>query len=109
GRLRPRLRRALPEPAVRRRPERRAHSTALETRPPGRRYSCSLVPFADRGPVNRFFRSALFPLFVIVVLVYLASQTLLPHSKSAKKVTYSDFITAVSDNNVKSAEFNPSK
>ena len=25
--------------------------------------------------MNRFFRSALFPLFVIVLLVYLASQT----------------------------------
>jgi cell division protease FtsH len=59
--------------------------------------------------VNRFFRSALFPLFVIVVLVYLASQTLLPHSKSAKKFTYSGFIADVRNNNVKSAEFNPSK
>ena len=29
-------------------------------------------------PVNRFFRSALFPLIVIVLLVYLASQTLIP-------------------------------
>ena len=27
--------------------------------------------------VNRFFRSALFPLIVIVLLVYLASQTLM--------------------------------
>jgi len=59
--------------------------------------------------VNRFFRSALFPLFVIVVLVYLASQTLLPHSKSAKKVTYSEFITDVRNDNVKTAEFAPSK
>ena len=59
--------------------------------------------------MNRFFRSALFPLFVIVVLVYLASQTLLPHSKSARKATYSDFISAVSNNNVRSAEFNPGK
>jgi len=59
--------------------------------------------------VNRFFRSALFPLFVIVVLVYLASQTLLPHSKSAKKVTYSDFITFVQQDKVKTAEFSPSK
>ncbi len=47
--------------------------------------------------MNRFFRSALFPLFVIVLLVYLASQTLIPHSKSAKKVTYSDFIALVAD------------
>jgi len=29
------------------------------------------------GPVNRFFRGALFPLIVVVLLVYLASQTLL--------------------------------
>ena len=29
-----------------------------------------------RNRVNRFFRSALFPLIVIVLLVYLASQTL---------------------------------
>jgi cell division protease FtsH len=45
--------------------------------------------------VNRFFRSALFPLIVIVLLVYLASQTLIPKSKSAKKATYSDLITLV--------------
>ncbi|TML82814.1 MAG: cell division protein FtsH, partial [Actinobacteria bacterium] len=59
--------------------------------------------------MNRFFRSALFPLFVIVVLVYLASQTLLPHGKAAKKFTYSTFITEVQGDNVKSAEFSPSK
>ena len=29
------------------------------------------------GPVNRFFRGALFPLIVVILLVYLASQTLL--------------------------------
>jgi CheY-like chemotaxis protein len=40
--------------------------------------------------VNRFFRSALFPLIVIVLLVYLASQTLIPHSKGAKKTTLSE-------------------
>jgi len=59
--------------------------------------------------VNRFFRSALFPLFVIVVLVYLASQTLLPHSKSAKKVTYSDFIGSVNAGRVDNVEVSPSK
>jgi cell division protease FtsH len=59
--------------------------------------------------VNRFFRSALFPLFVIVLLVYLASQTLIPHSKSEKKFTYSQFIQAIDTNNVESAEFNPPK
>jgi cell division protease FtsH len=59
--------------------------------------------------VNRFFRSALFPLFVIVLLVYLASQTLIPHSKSEKKFTYSMFIQNVQRDNVQSAQFNPSK
>ncbi len=40
--------------------------------------------------MNRFFRSALFPLFVIVLLVYLASQ-MIPHGKSTEKLTYSEF------------------
>jgi cell division protease FtsH len=59
--------------------------------------------------VNRFFRSALFPLFVIVLLVYLASQTLIPHGKSAAKLTYSDFRADIPAGKVDSAEFNPSK
>jgi cell division protease FtsH len=42
--------------------------------------------------MNRFFRSALFPLVVIVLLVWLASQTLIPHGKSETKFTYSEFI-----------------
>ena len=42
--------------------------------------------------MNRFFRSALFPLVVIVLLVWVASQTLIPHSKSEKKATLSQFI-----------------
>ena len=37
--------------------------------------------------MNRFFRSALFPLIVIVLLVYLASQTLIPKSKAPAKKT----------------------
>jgi len=59
--------------------------------------------------VNRFFRSALFPLFVIVLLVYLASQTLIPHGKSAAKVTYSEFRHDINVGQVANAEFNPSK
>jgi cell division protease FtsH len=59
--------------------------------------------------VNRFFRSALFPLFVIVLLVYLASQTLIPHGKSTQKVTLSDFTQAIGQGRVDNAEFNPSK
>jgi cell division protease FtsH len=59
--------------------------------------------------VNRFFRSALFPLFVIVLLVYLASQTLIPHGKSTAKVTYSQFRQDITQGQVANAEFNPSK
>jgi len=59
--------------------------------------------------VNRFFRSALFPLFVIVLLVYLASQTLIPHGKNTQKVTYSEFRQDINAGQVGSAEFNPSK
>jgi cell division protease FtsH len=59
--------------------------------------------------VNRFFRSALFPLFVIVLLVYLASQTLIPHGKNTQKVTYSEFRKDITAGQIGSAEFNPSK
>ncbi|MGB2951849.1 MAG: ATP-dependent zinc metalloprotease FtsH [Gaiellaceae bacterium] len=59
--------------------------------------------------MNRFFRSALFPLFVIVLLVYLASQTLIPHSKKTEKPTLSAFIAEVKSDQVRSANFNPSK
>jgi cell division protease FtsH len=59
--------------------------------------------------VNRFFRSALFPLVVIVLLVWLASQTLIPHGKSAEKATYSDFINAANQGQVNKVEFTPSK
>ena len=47
--------------------------------------------------VNRFFRSALFPLIVIVLLVYLASQTLIPRRASEKKVTTSELIGQVQE------------
>jgi cell division protease FtsH len=57
--------------------------------------------------VNRFFRSALFPLIIIVVLVYLASQTLLPGRSEARKMTYSQLITEVENGNVNDVVFNP--
>ena len=59
--------------------------------------------------MNRFFRSALFPLIVIVLLVYLASQTLLPGRNEEKKITYSDAITAVEAGDVNEALFNPNR
>jgi cell division protease FtsH len=45
--------------------------------------------------VNRFFRSALFPLIIIVVLAYLAMQTLTGDDKKAEKRTYSELIGLV--------------
>jgi cell division protease FtsH len=62
--------------------------------------------------VNRFFRSALFPLIVIVLLVYLASQTLIPKSKAPRKVTYSELIQKVEEcgsSCVQEVVFSPSK
>src|SRR6266480_284292 len=78
---------------------------------PGRAIGNAHAPWypADRGFVNRFFRSALFPLFVIVLLVYLASQTLIPHGKNTQKVTYSEFRDDIPAGKIASAEFNPSK
>jgi cell division protease FtsH len=59
--------------------------------------------------VNRFFRSALFPLVVIVLLVWVASQTLIPHAKSEKKVTLSQFVALAQRNDVGNVLFSPSK
>jgi cell division protease FtsH len=59
--------------------------------------------------VNRFFRSALFPLIIIVLLVYLASQTLLPGRTEARKMTYSEAIAEVKSGNVNEVLFTPTK
>ncbi|MBA3841729.1 MAG: ATP-dependent metallopeptidase FtsH/Yme1/Tma family protein [Actinobacteria bacterium] len=59
--------------------------------------------------MNRFLRSAFFPLIVIVLLVWLASQTLIPKNKNAEKLTTSQAIAQVQAGEVQSAEFQPSK
>ena len=59
--------------------------------------------------MNRFLRSALFPLIVIVLLVYVASQTLFPGRNEQRKMTYSQAINAVKDGNVNEAVFNPNR
>jgi cell division protease FtsH len=59
--------------------------------------------------VNRFFRSALFPLVVIVLLVYLASQTLMPRRDSGQKITYSDLIDQTEAGNVSEVTFSPNR
>ena len=59
--------------------------------------------------MNRFFRSALFPLIVIVLLVYLASQTLMNDGKKSQKVTLSDLYTETRQHQVDKVVFNPTK
>ena len=59
--------------------------------------------------MNRFFRSALFPLVVIVLLVYLASQTLMPRKDSDQKLTYSQLIDETKKGNVSEVNFNPNR
>nr|MBA2384131.1 ATP-dependent metallopeptidase FtsH/Yme1/Tma family protein [Actinomycetota bacterium] len=59
--------------------------------------------------MNRFFRSALFPLIVIVLLVYLASQTLIPRGDAQKKMTYSELIRHVEAGDVQEVLFTPNR
>jgi len=59
--------------------------------------------------VNRFFRSALFPLVVIVLLVYLASQTLMPRRDGNEKMTYSQLIQATKNGDVSEVTFSPNR
>src|SRR5687767_8050396 len=59
--------------------------------------------------LNRFFRSGLLPLILIVLVVYLASSQLMGGNKNEKKTTYSEFIGMVETGQVKSAVFNPNK
>ncbi|MBA3401066.1 MAG: ATP-dependent metallopeptidase FtsH/Yme1/Tma family protein, partial [Actinobacteria bacterium] len=59
--------------------------------------------------MNRFFRSALFPLVVIVLLVYLASQTLMPRRDSGEKLTYSQLIDATKSGDVSEVTFSPNR
>jgi len=59
--------------------------------------------------VNRFFRSALFPLVVIVLLVYLASQTLITRHDGSTKYTFSQLIQSAEAGNVETAVFNPNR
>ncbi len=59
--------------------------------------------------MNRFFRSALFPLVVIVLLVYLASQTLMPRRDSGQDLTYSQLIQQTKQGNVSEVTFSPNR
>jgi len=61
--------------------------------------------------VNRFFRSALFPLVIIAALVWLALQTLGGHGTQAKPQTYSQLFQRVLHNpaSIQSVTFVPTK
>ena len=59
--------------------------------------------------VNRFFRSALFPLVVIVLLVFLASETLIPRRGSDTKMTYSELIQQAQNGGVEEVLFTPNR
>jgi cell division protease FtsH len=61
--------------------------------------------------VNRFFRSALFPLIVIVLLVYLASQTLMRGGDKEVRLTQAALIQQVESNpsEFKNFVFDPNK
>jgi cell division protease FtsH len=61
--------------------------------------------------VNRFFRSALFPLIIIAALVWLALQTLGSSGPKTEKQTLSGLIQTVEANpqSIQSVEFTPTK
>ncbi len=57
--------------------------------------------------MNRFFRSALFPLLIIAVLIFLASRTLLPGSSEQRKITYSEAMAEIRNGGVDEVVFDP--
>ena len=61
--------------------------------------------------MNRFFRSALFPLIIIVVLAYLAMQTLMRDENKAEKQTLSQVKARIDDKpgTIDEALFDPRK
>jgi len=61
--------------------------------------------------MNRFFRSALFPLIIIVVLAYVAMNTLTGDDNKAEKKTYSELIAIVdgTPDRIEKITFDPRK
>jgi cell division protease FtsH len=59
--------------------------------------------------VNRFFRSALFPLVIIAALVWLALQTLGTHGQKNAPFTTGQFIQAVQNGTVQDVSIDPNK
>jgi cell division protease FtsH len=59
--------------------------------------------------VNRFFRSALFPLLAIVVAAWVVSQMVMDNGKKTDKVKTSQFIAAAKAGTLSDVTFNPNK
>jgi len=61
--------------------------------------------------LNRFFRSALFPLIILVVLAWVAMNTLTGSNEKVQKATYSDLYQRVQTNpeSIELVTFNPRK
>ena len=61
--------------------------------------------------MNRFFRSALFPLIILVVLAWVAMNTLTGSDEKVEKATYSDLVARVQDNpeSIEQVTVNPRK
>jgi cell division protease FtsH len=59
--------------------------------------------------MNRFFRSALFPLIIIAALVWLAITTLGSHNSNTTSKTTSEFIQAVNSGQVSNVTIDPNK
>jgi len=61
--------------------------------------------------VNRFLRSALFPVVVITLIVWLGTQTLMSHHHSTKRETLSSLYTTVANepSTIHEVVFNPNK
>jgi cell division protease FtsH len=57
--------------------------------------------------MSRFFRSALFPLIVVVVIVYLLFTQVSGPTKKSPNIVYSQLIQKTEQDQVKSVQFNP--
>jgi ATP-dependent Zn protease len=55
-------------------------------------------PLVDRSPLGTFFRGALFPLIVVVLLVFLAQQTFMGESTETSTLPYSQLVDRVRAN-----------
>ncbi|MEA3052998.1 MAG: cell division protease FtsH, partial [Sphingomonadales bacterium] len=56
--------------------------------------------------MNRFFKSALFPILIVVVLAYFAQQLISPGDRDKGGTSYSDFLAQVDRSQVKKVTLN---